>query len=57
MKKYLAILLSFLFISSISAKAADFAVGITGAYHSIDTDGQERLRNSGKSLKHLNQRM
>ena len=51
MKKYLAILLSFLFISSISAKAADFAVGITGAYHSIDTDGQERLRNSGKITK------
>jgi len=51
MKKYLAILLSFLFISTISAKAADYAIGITGALHTIDTDGQEKLRTSGKITK------
>ena len=51
MKKYIAILLSSLLISTISAKAAEFAIGITGALHSIDTDGQEKLRDSGKITK------
>tara|TARA_B100001057_G_scaffold425204_1_gene448474 strand:- start:1034 stop:1684 length:651 start_codon:yes stop_codon:yes gene_type:complete len=47
MKKIIAIVLSILFISTISAKA-EYAVGITGALHSIDTSGQEKLRQSQK---------
>ena len=47
MKKIITTILTLLFISTISAKA-EFAIGITGAMHSVDTSGQEKLRDSGK---------
>ena len=47
MKKTITTILTLLFISTISAKA-EFAIGITGAMHSVDTSGQEKLRDSGK---------
>ena len=47
MKKIIATILTLLFISTISAKA-EYAIGITGAMHSVDTSGQEKLRDSGK---------
>ena len=47
MKKIITTTLTLLFISTISAKA-EYAIGITGAMHSVDTSGQEKLRDSGK---------
>ena len=47
MKKTITTILTLLFISTISAKA-EYAIGITGAMHSVDTSGQEKLRDSGK---------
>ena len=47
MKKIITTILTLLFISTISAKA-EYAIGITGAMHSVDTSGQEKLRDSGK---------
>ena len=52
MKKFLTILLSILFISSYSATATEYAVGITAAQHSIKASGQETLRTSAKVTKH-----
>jgi hypothetical protein len=50
MKKIITILLSIFFISTISAKA-EYAVGITAGMHTLETDGQEKLRDSGKVTK------
>ena len=46
MKRFITILLSFLFISFQSAKA-EVGFGISGAYHMIDVSGTETTRNSG----------
>ena len=51
MKKFITTLLSILFISSYSAQSAEYAVGVTAALHSIDTNGRETLRSSGKTTK------
>ena len=47
MKKNIAIFLSFLFISTTSAKA-ETMIGITGALHMIDVSGTETTRSSGE---------
>ena len=47
MKKLITIVLSFLFLTFNAAKA-EFAVGITGALHSIDVSGTETIRTSGE---------
>ena len=47
MKRFITILLSFLFISFQSAKA-EVGFGISGAYHMIDVSGTETTRNSGE---------
>tara|TARA_B100000575_G_C23005834_1_gene579513 strand:+ start:218 stop:886 length:669 start_codon:yes stop_codon:yes gene_type:complete len=47
MKRFITILLSFLFISFQSAKA-EFGVGITGALHMFDASGTETTRSSGE---------
>ena len=49
MKKTIAILLSFLFISFQSVKA-DLAMGITGAVHIFDAEGTETVRTSGNKV-------
>ena len=48
MKRFITILLSFLFISFQSAKA-EIGVGVTGAYHMLDVSGTETTRTSGES--------
>ncbi len=47
MKKFVTILLSFLFISFQAAKA-DVGIGITAAVHSLDASGTETTRTSGQ---------
>ena len=47
MKKLTTIVLSFLFLTFNAAKA-EFAVGITGAFHSLDVSGTETTRTSGE---------
>jgi len=47
MKRFITILLSFLFISFQSVKA-EVGFGLTGAYHMLDADGTEITRNSGQ---------
>ena len=47
MKKFITILLSFVFISFQSAKA-EMGVGITGALHMLDASGAETTRQSGQ---------
>ena len=47
MKKLTTIVLSFLFLTFNAAKA-EFAVGITGAFHSLDASGTETTRTSGE---------
>ena len=47
MKKLTTIVLSFLFLVLNTAKA-DFAVGITGAFHAFDVSGTETIRTSGE---------
>ncbi len=47
MRKYITILISFLFISFQSAKA-EFGVGVTGALHMFDVSGTETTRSSGE---------
>lgn len=47
MRKYITILLSFLFISFQSAKA-EFGFGVTGALHMLDASGTETIRSSGE---------
>ena len=47
MRKYITILISFLFISFQSAKA-EFGVGVTGALHMFDVSGTETTRQSGE---------
>ena len=47
MKKYITIFLSLLFISFQSAKA-EFAIGLTGAYHMLDASGTETTRQSNE---------
>jgi hypothetical protein len=54
MKKFITIMLSILFISSYSAQSTEYAIGITAAQHSIDVDGKEILRESGKVTKATN---
>ena len=48
MKRFITILLSFLFISFQSAKA-EIGVGVTGAFHMLDASGTETTRTSGES--------
>ena len=48
MKRFITILLSFLFISFQSAKA-ELGIGITGAYHMLDVSGTETTRQSGEA--------
>ena len=48
MKKYLTILLSFLFISFQSVKA-EIGIGVTGALHFLDGDGTETTRSSNQA--------
>ena len=48
MKRFITILLSFLFISFQSAKA-ELGIGITGAYHMLDASGTETTRTSGEN--------
>ena len=45
MKKFITVLLSFLFLSFNSVKA-DFGMGITGAIHMFDVSGTETTRQS-----------
>lgn len=47
MKKFVTILLSFLFLSFNSVKA-DFGMGLTGAIHMFDVSGTETTRQSGE---------
>ena len=47
MKRFITILLSFLFISFQSVKA-EVGIGVTGAYHMLEADGTETTRNSGE---------
>jgi len=47
MKRFITILLSFLFISFQSVKA-EVGFGISGAYHMLEADGHEITRNSGQ---------
>ena len=47
MKKLTTIVLSFLFLTLNAAKA-EFAIGITGALHSLDASGTETIRTSGE---------
>ena len=47
MKKNIAIFLSFIFLVCQSAKA-EMAIGITGAFHTLDADGTETIRTSGE---------
>ena len=47
MKRFVTILLSFLFISFQSVKA-EVGIGLTGAYHMLEADGTETARNSGE---------
>ena len=48
MKRFITILLSFLFISLQSVKA-EVGFGITGAYHMLEADGTEIARNSAEN--------
>ena len=48
MKRFITILLSFLFISFQTAKA-EIGFGITGALHMLEADGTEITRNSGEN--------
>ena len=48
MKKFLTILLSFLFVTFQSAKAEGIGIGITGAVHMFDASGTETTRESGE---------
>ena len=48
MKRFITILLSFLFISLQSVKA-EGGFGITGAYHMLEADGTEIARNSAEN--------
>ena len=47
MKRFITILLSFLFISFQSAKA-EMGIGLTGAFHMFDVSGTETTRSSGE---------
>ena len=48
MKRFITILLSFLFISIQTAKADSVGVGVTGAFHMFDVSGTETTRQSGQ---------
>jgi hypothetical protein len=52
MKKLITTMLSILFISSYSAVATEYAIGVTAAQHSVEASGQEILRTSAKTTKH-----
>ena len=56
MKKLTTIVLSFLFLVLNTAKA-DFAVGITGAFHEFDVSGTETTRKVVKKILEVTQVM
>ena len=50
MKRFLTIVLSFLFVSFQAAKA-EMGIGITGALHMLDASGTETTRSSNEKNK------